>query len=44
MFEIYVEDLRAKMLEMGIKTTVMYCFDSVGDVVSFEIKIVGYVD
>jgi hypothetical protein len=42
--EILVRDLLTQMLENGIRTHANYTFDSCGNVVSFEIKILGYND
>ncbi len=39
--EDLVNDLLNKMQEIGVNAEVIYCFSG-GDVVSFEIKIIGY--
>lgn len=44
MIENYVNDLLCSMREIGVNAKVTYCFSSSGEIVSFEIKIVGYLE
>ena len=40
--ELFVDDLLKRMREHGYDAKVTYCYSSKGEIVSFEIKIVGY--
>jgi len=42
--ELFVDDLLIKMREYGIDTKVTYCYSSNGEIISFEVKIVGYLE
>ncbi len=41
--ESFVKDLLYRMRENGIEAKVTYCFSD-GKIISFEIKIIGYLD
>jgi hypothetical protein len=40
--ELFVNDLLSKMREYGIDAKAIYCYSSEGEIISFEVKIIGY--
>ena len=42
--EKLINDLLYKMRERGIAAKVTYCVSPTGEIISFEVKIIGYLD